>query len=85
MHSEFRVLDIPVEPLDDGAGEDALPPVGQGVLGEAGRPPVTLLATPQVSVVQLATALWHLNCRFSPLHEMLHTFREKSEEIVTFH
>ena len=63
MSSEFRVHDIPVEPLDDGAGEDALPPVGQRVLGEAGRPPVTLLPTPQVSVVQLAPALWHLHCR----------------------
>ena len=66
MQSEFRVHDVaaavPVEPLDDGAGEHPLPPTssgGQGVPGEAERPPVTHLATPQVAVVHLAPALWH--------------------------
>ena len=76
--------DIPVEPLDDGAGEDALPPVGQRVLGEAGRPPVTLLATPQVSVVQLAPALWHLHCRFSPFMKCYTLFERNQKKLSLF-
>ena len=71
--AEFRVHDVfaavmslPVEPLDDGAGEHPLPPRafgGKGIPREAERPPVTHLATPQVTAVHLAPALWHFRCR----------------------